>query len=90
MFSFCSSVRFFDSFISYSDEIGIDSISGTFLYFRNYLVITIVFTLTNLIIYLIISGSFVFTSTIYTISLCISFVYVRESPIWKGEIVALF
>ena len=57
---------------------------------RNSLVNTIVFTINNLIMYLMISGSFLFTSTRSTISLYHSFVYLRESPIWKGEVGTLF
>ena len=44
-------------------------------------VTTIVFTIKHLIMYLMLSGSFVFTSTVSTISLCPSFVYLIESPI---------
>ena len=33
-----------------------------------------------------ISGSFLFTSTSSTISVCTLLVYIRESPIWKGEV----
>ena len=85
-------MRFFDSFIKSSEEIGIDPIYGTFLDLRNYLLTTIVFPLKSLIMHFMPSGSFVFTSTRYTIYLCPSFVYLRESRalVWVNYLQNLF
>ena len=69
MLSIFSCVGLFDLLIYSSEEIGIDPISDTFIYLRNSLLTTIVFTINHLIMYLILSGSFVFTSTRSTISL---------------------
>ena len=60
--------------------------SGTFLDLSNSLVTTFVFPCNNLMKYFVISGSLVFISTRSTISLCLSFVYLRELPIWKVEV----
>ena len=69
--------------------IGIYPIYGTFLDLGDYSVTTIEFPLNNLIIYLMLSVSFLFTSTISTISLCPLFVYIIELLIWQGEFGAL-
>ena len=63
-----------------------DPISGRILYLSNYLVTIILFLIKNLIFYFVLSRSLVFVSTSSTISLCPSLVYLRESPIWKGEV----
>ena len=54
-------VRFFDSFIYFSEEIGIDPISGTFLDLRNFLINNNGSPIKNLMMYLVLSGSIVFT-----------------------------
>ena len=82
----CSCMRLFYSIFSTSEEIGIETIHGTFFDLSNSLVTNIVFTLKNLIMYFMLSRSCLFKSTRSTISLCPSFVYLRESPIWKGEL----
>ena len=86
IFSLCSCLRLCDSFIYSSEEIGIDPISGIFLELSKYLVTTILFNLNKLKMYLILSGSFTLTSTRSTFSLYPSFVYIRDSPIWKDEV----
>ena len=60
--------------------------SGTFIDLRNSLVTTFVFPRNNLVIYSVLSGSLSFLLNRSTISLCIYFVYLRESPICKGEV----
>ena len=89
MFSIFNCVRLFDSCIYYSEEIGINLISGTFHDLSNSLVTTIVFLINNLMMYLILSGAFIFTYTSFNISSCISFVYLMGSQICKGEFGAL-
>ena len=89
MLSIFYCVRLFDSFIWSSEEIGIDTIYGTLIDLRRSLLTNILFNVKNLMKHLMISVSYVFTSTNYAISLCTSSVYLRESPIWKGEFVAL-
>ena len=63
-----------------------DPISGIFPDLGDSLVTIIVFPLKKLILYLVLSVSLVFISTISTISLCISLVYLRELPILKGKV----
>ena len=44
------------------------------------------YSLNNLIMYLVLSEILVFISTSSNFSLCPSLVYLKESPIWKGEV----
>ena len=60
--------------------------SGTSLDLRKYLVTTFVFPRINLILYFVLFGLLIVISTRSTISLFPSFLYIRESPIWKGEV----
>ena len=66
-----------------------DPIYGTFLDLRNSLLTKILIPLNKLMMYLMLSVSFLFTFNSYNIPLCPSFVYLRESPIWKVELGAL-
>ena len=70
MFSICSYMRFFDSFIYPSGEIDIYQISVTFLDLSTSLVTIIVLPLNNFILYLMLSESFVFISTRSNCLLC--------------------
>ena len=67
MFSICSCVRLFDSIVYSSQKIGIDLIYGALLDLRKYLVTSIECPLKNSMMYLMLSGSFVFTSNRSTI-----------------------
>ena len=58
--------------------------SGKFIDLRKSLVTTIMFPCKNFILYFLLLGSLVFISTRSAISLCTSFLYLRETPIWKG------
>ena len=57
---------------------------------RKSLFTNIIFLLKNFIIYLMLSRSFLFKPTISTNSFCPSIVYLRESPIFKGDVGVLF
>ena len=59
---------------------------GKFLDMSNSLVNTFVFPRKNFILYLVLLVNFSFIPTRSTISLWTSFVYLRELPIFKGEV----
>ena len=63
--------------------------SVTLLDLRNSLVTTLVFPLKNLMLDFVLLVSLVCISTSSTISLCPSSVYLKESPIWKVEVLVL-